>query len=240
MFSMLHEGLITVNDFKKQPFNLQKKKDEPSQTSTWRPGACFVPPLASPPTNRCGGATGQGKLWRSGLCRQRSPGDLEGQAVFAGRFSGPKKTGSFCVVFSRESPNKSTDFQMKQSEFIDIWKDYIISNYFDGENCSSRTSSVEKPFRIPKTARFAESPMRVPFSIHVGVDNKDEARLSTSWSTINHSFRRLAPHVQPCKLKLVMNKSRSWCPFLQGAGLSQGRRNAVECSVWSYGATIAA
>ena len=72
---------------------------------------------------------------------------------------------------------------MKQSEFIDIWKDYIISNYFDGENCSSRTSSVEKPFRIPKTARFAESPMRVPFSIHVGVDNKDEARLSTSWST---------------------------------------------------------
>lgn len=57
----------------------------------------------------------------------------------------------------------------------------------------------------------------VPFSIHVGVDNKDEARLSTSWST-RDSFRRLAPHVQQSELKLVMNKSRSWCPCCKGLG----------------------
>ena len=91
-----------------------------------------------------------------------------------------------------------------------------MSNDFDGENCCSRTSSVEKRAQSQKR-RGLQNLRWVPFSIHVGVDNKDEAGLSSSWST-RDSFRRLAPHVQPCKLKLVMNKSRSWCPCCKGLG----------------------
>lgn len=87
-----------------------------------------------------------------------------------------------------------------------FWWRKLFQNFFSGKNVQN-----------PKKRRGLQNLRWVPFFIHVGVDNKDEARLSTSWST-RDSFRRLAPHVQPCKLKLVMNKSRSWCPCCKGLG----------------------
>ena len=115
-------------------------------------------------------------------------------------------------------------------------------NYFDRENCCSRTCSVKKRSKSTKWWGL-QNLWWVPFSIQVAVDNRDEARLSTSWSTC-HSFQRLAPHVQQFESKLVMmvrvvmeNQDHDVTTRCRGWAVARPEKCCWIFS-WSYGTTI--